>query len=195
MSYGDVTKVVSGFAKIYLLETAITTPPITAGAITDLDSDTTWIKLGYTQDGINQNIETETYEVEVDQEEGPVQSVIAKQTATVSTILAETNLLNLARVIHGAAYTAGGTTASTANVMGIGGGTQSFNSLAIISNGPETNLDRLDFYPKVKPSGSIAEAFKRGESHQVPIEFMAYADNSIAAGSRLRVSHEETTAA
>ena len=195
MAYGDATQIVSGHAKIYLLETETTVAPITSGAITDLDSSTTWISLGYTQDGISQTITTELTEVEVDQEDAPVASTINKQSASVSTVLAQTDLLGLAYVIHGASFTTGTSSSAgtSANVMGIGGGTQAFNSLAIISDSPETGLERLDFYPRVKPTGSTVEAFKRGESHQVPVEFNAYAVSTMAAGSRLRITHEETT--
>ena len=199
MAYGDVTKIVSGYGKFYINTTQTTSAPVTDGAIDDLDattgSGTSWIEIGYTQEGISEAVETENYEVEVDQEDGPVESVISKQTALIKTVLAETDLQNLAKCIPGAAYTAGtsSTAGTSANQMGIGGGTQGFISLAVVSDAPEDSLDRLDFYPKCKPSGSLAETFKRGESHQVPVEFMAYSDNDMAAGSRLRVSHEETT--
>jgi len=192
MAYGDSTEIVSGAGKIYVATTATTVAPITANAVDSLDSSTTWLQLGYTQDGITLAVDTEITEVPVDQEDGPVAVNIQKQTGKISCTLAETDLENLARCIPGATYTASTSIGTNPNQLGVGGGTLSFVSVAVVGNAPGSSKETLYFFSRCQPTSSISLALKKGENHQVPVEFVALSNNSMSAGSRLMSAYEET---
>ena len=103
------------------------------------------IDLGYTKGGVEVQVTTETYKVEVDQfGKSPINELIMSRAVTVKAPLAETTLHNLVRIMPGATLvqTGGGAASGTITL-----GSNPTNSQTLIVNGKTVTF---------KTSGAIA---------------------------------------
>lgn len=92
------------------------------------------VDLGYTKGGVDVSVETEKFEVSIDQFGiTPINELVQGRNLTVSVPLAETTLENLVAIMPGATLESTGGTAATGTITI--GGTQPSNNDTIIVNG------------------------------------------------------------
>lgn len=161
-----------------------------------------WTNMGYTTDGIKVGYTQETFEIEVDQLTNPVDEIITKETVMFETILAELTGANLATSFNGTLTTTAAGSGQRAFEQVEMGGSADTDKYAFGLEGfyktanNETFPVRVFIY-KGTPIINGQLNFMKNQIAGIPLQIKAYADTTKAVGKQTmviqRVTGEATT--
>lgn len=140
------------------------------------------VDLGYTKGGVEVQVETETYEVTVDQfGASPINEYIQKRTVKATVPLAETTLENMVAIMPGATLVTDSVDNTKKKVVvpnGIGTDLLSIaQPLTLHPQGKPTSDKSEDFLiPLAATAGALNFAYKYDEERVFNVEFTGYPD-------------------
>ncbi len=138
------------------------------------------VDLGFTKGGVEVTVETETYEVTVDQYGNtPINEYIMGRTIKVTAPLAETTLDNLVAIMPGATLVTDGATLKKSVIVPTGIGTNLLamaKELILVPKGVNGTLNYDDAVriPKAATPGAMTYSYKLDEERIYNCEFKAY---------------------
>lgn len=141
--------------------TAYAIEPGAASAV-GLSLSSPFAEVGYTEDGVTMEYAAEDMDIMVHEETFPVDSVITKETITVTCNMAEASLININQAMSGAVL--------SGNIITFGDGVTKTMNLKIEGLTPLGFL-RAIHIPKAVASGTVGMSYKKGEKTIVPITF------------------------
>lgn len=169
MAYGTPTNVKLGVCKVYFGDFS------SGWTLSDGKA------LGYTQGGVSVSYSTESQEVNVDQEDTPVQEKITKQIFEVTVPLAETSLALLAKLIPGATLVTDAVDATKKKLVLSGSAVSSVSTLAqtliLVPNEDEDGVAEIDndtiVLHKANPLPNFSFAFEKDNARVYEVVFKA----------------------
>jgi uncharacterized protein YjdB len=130
------------------------------------------IPLGYTQDGIQTEISSESEGIEVDQSPTPVITTLSGITVSVTTPLVEWKIENMQLAFPGAQIR---TTASGHKYLAMTSNVETITGTLRIhpTDMPDNDHTKDTFYPNVSPQPNISYTIDGTAAQQLPIEWQA----------------------
>lgn len=138
--------------------------------------------LGYTKGGVEVTVETETYEVTVDQfGMSPINELVQKRTVQATVPLAETTLENMVKVMPGAELVTDVTTPTKKKVVvpnGVGVNLLSIAKKLVLHPIEKADSDKSEDFviPLAATAGALTFAYKFDEERVFNVTFTGYPD-------------------
>lgn len=168
-----------GPVKLYINKTL----PVTCPVATQAATWTGWTNLGWKgEKGVNLDFKNKRADMKVEEFNAPVDAYLEEEGCTVSFSQKKVDVVDIANAISGATVTAG--TSDYTNMISGGGQSQiQFFSVGMQGFSPDGKPLVL-WIPRATAGDSLKLAFVKGDS-EMPVEFIAYADTTQAAGQQL----------
>jgi len=121
-----------------------------------------YVELGYSEDGCKIEYSADESDIFVEEESLALQSVITKESLSITFNCAESSLFNIDKAIAGSVY--------AGNTLKIGDGKIKEMSLKITGKNP-AGFNRTIECPLCVASGTVSTSYRKGEKQVVPCTF------------------------
>lgn len=175
----DTANVIAGSGTLYLAAAGTSLPVLTSLPIT---WPAGFVASGYTDDGIDFAYTPTFKDILVDEELGPVQTILTAEKLEISLKMAETTLLNLQKAIAGSSMTLTSTLSTL--YLGSPNTTQEW-ILGFQGPAPGTGATRAIIVYRVKAKAAVQFKYQRKDKIVYAVKFEALVDSTKAAGQRL----------
>lgn len=178
----DVSNVIAGSGKLYIAAAGSSLPTLTSLPIT---WPVEWITSGYTDDGIDFTYTPTFKDITVDEELGPVQTLLTAEKLEISLKMAETTLLNLSRAIAGSTLELNTPTGESTLFLGSAGRTTNEFLLGFEGPAPGAGGTRVVIVYRAKPKAAVSFKYQRKDKVIYAVKFEALVDSTKPEGQRL----------
>ena len=142
------------------------------GTAPALSLSSPYTDIGYTEDGVTLTYNTDTADIEVEEETVPIDRVITKESIEITCNMAESSLANMGFAMAGSLV--------SGSILKVGAGTLKTMNLMLEGLNP-AGYKRQMFFPKCTATGSVGMPYKKGEKTVIPVTFQALKPASEAA--------------
>jgi hypothetical protein len=125
---------------------------------------TSWVNLGYTEDGTRFEYAVEKVQIKVEEKTYPISQVITGEQARIIANLAEETLTNIYYAMAGAS--------KVADVLTIGGAVDKELAVRLTAKNPSGG-NRVFYLPVAVVNASVTMSFRKNEKTIVPVTFEA----------------------
>jgi hypothetical protein len=188
---GDVSKVMVGSVALWTAPAGTTAPNMDGSYPIVWPSG--WVKIGYTDSGVELSYSPSIKEINVDEESAPVLYVLDKEKAEVTVTIAEATLDRLTKAISASTLTgptAADSTHGKFSKLEFGSGVLvevmvGFEGYAPNDTPGATLLPMVAVGWRAMAQGAVKVAFKRTDKQMFQTSFALLADSTKAVGKRL----------
>jgi len=181
--------IVAGIGTLYLAPYGEAYPATTGASLT---WGANWKEVGATKGGVEIQITTEFFAIEIDQKNAPIGHEITKQSGKIVAVLAETDIARMTTAIANAKKTdtVGGPAQVALSTLEVGPATpHTVYSLGFETKAPgspvNTSYWRMFKFWRVIAMGTLGLAYKKGEVTVMNVEFDVEEDSSKDADTSL----------
>ncbi len=176
---GDTSNVIAGSGALYIAPKGTAAPVLTSLPIT---WGASWVPSGYTDDGVDFTYTPTFKDILVDEELGPVNTLLTAEKLEISLKMAETTLLNLQKAIAGSSLVQDTTTST----LYIGSATSPTEwTLGFQGPAPGTGATRAIIVHRVLAKAAVSFKYQRKDKVIYAVKFESLVDSTQPAGQRL----------
>lgn len=172
MSEPDATNIVAGSGLLYVAPLGTTLPTVDAHGEYPIVWPMGWVKVGYTDDGIDLVYTPSVKELMVDEEAAPVGDILTTEKYAITAKLAEATLANMNRAISASTFVDDSTANETITVS-LGSKPLNYLMVGVEGPAPSTNLRRVIIMQKAIAKSAVSMKMQRKDKVSIPVSFEA----------------------